>query len=58
VYRKYDILKAEHVLGESAYCVTACGVSSFDECRYAPHNDVSVNDGSHIRRWSDKMAIV
>jgi len=20
---------------------------------HAPHNDVSVNDGSHIRRWSE-----
>jgi len=23
--------------------------------RYAPHNDVSVNDGPHIRRWSHKI---
>ena len=25
--------------------------------RYAPHNDVSVNDGPHIRRWSRKIII-
>ena len=25
--------------------------------RYAPHNDVSVNDGPHIRRWSHKIII-
>jgi len=23
--------------------------------RYAPYNDVSVNDGPHIRRWSHKI---
>ena len=23
-------------------------------CRYAPHNDVSSNDGPHIQRWSHK----
>ena len=23
--------------------------------RYSPHNDVSLNDGQHIRRWSDKI---
>ena len=25
--------------------------------RYAPHNDVSVNDGPHIRRWFHKIII-
>ena len=25
--------------------------------RYAPHNDVSVNDGPHIRRWSHKIIL-
>jgi hypothetical protein len=25
--------------------------------RYAPHNDVSVNDGPHIQRWSHKIII-
>ena len=24
---------------------------------YAPHNDVSVNDGPHMRRWSHKIII-
>ena len=24
---------------------------------YAPHNDVSANDGPHIRRWSRKIII-
>ena len=24
---------------------------------YAPHNDVSVNDGQHIRRWSHKIIL-
>jgi len=23
--------------------------------RYAPHNDVSINDGPHIRRWSHNI---
>jgi hypothetical protein len=27
------------------------------EYRYPPHNDVSVNDGSHIRRWSHTIII-
>ena len=26
--------------------------------RYAPHNDVSVNDGPHMRRWSYKIIIL
>ena len=26
--------------------------------RYARHNDVSVNDGPHIRRWSHKIIIL
>ena len=26
--------------------------------RYAPHNDVLVNDGPHIRRWSHKIIIL
>jgi hypothetical protein len=26
--------------------------------RHAPHNDVSVNDGPHIRRWSQKILII
>jgi len=26
--------------------------------RYAPHNDVSVNDGPHIRRWTHKIIIL
>ena len=25
--------------------------------KYAPHNDVSVNDGPHTRRWSPKITI-
>jgi hypothetical protein len=25
--------------------------------RYAPHNDFSVNDGPHIRRWSHNIII-
>jgi len=25
--------------------------------RYAPHNDVSVNDGRHLRRWSHMIII-
>jgi hypothetical protein len=26
--------------------------------RYAPHNDVSVNDGPHISQWSQKIIIL
>jgi len=35
-------------------------LDKIDEYRlysYAPHNDVSVNDGPHIRRWSHKIII-
>jgi hypothetical protein len=28
------------------------------EYRYAPHNDVSVNEGPHIRLWSHKIIIL
>jgi len=27
------------------------------EYRYPPHNDISVNDGPHIRQWSHKIII-
>jgi hypothetical protein len=26
--------------------------------KYVPHNDVSVNDGPHIRQWSHKIIIL
>ena len=29
-----------------------------DIYRYALHNDVSVNDGPHVRRWSHKIMIL
>jgi hypothetical protein len=29
-----------------------------DQYRYAPHKDVSVNDGPHIRRWSHNIIIL
>jgi len=25
---------------------------------YAPHNDISINDGPHTRRWSHKIIIL
>ena len=28
-----------------------------DRYRYAPHNDVSVNDGPHNRRWSHNIIL-
>ena len=31
---------------------------TFEIHRYAPHYDVSVNDGPHIRRWSHKIMIL
>jgi len=27
-------------------------------CSHTPNNDISVNDGPHIRRWSHKMIIL
>ena len=32
-------------------------LQTFSNCRYALHNDVSVNDGPHIRRWSHNITI-
>jgi hypothetical protein len=32
-------------------------LSDYAEHRYAPHNDVSVNDGPHIRQWYQKIII-
>ena len=34
-------------------CVCSLGICH--KYRYAPHNDVSVNDGPYIRRWSRKI---
>ena len=30
----------------------------WDRYRYAPHNDVSVNDGPHNRRWPHNIIIL
>jgi hypothetical protein len=45
-------------------CTVAVLVQKYIEClyiklpyRYAPHNDFSVNDGPHIRRWSRNIII-
>ena len=40
------------------YNVTRGGTYFVYSYRYAPHNDVSVNDGPHIRRWSYKIIIL
>ena len=29
----------------------------YQKYRYTPHNDVSVNDGPHVGRWSHKIII-
>jgi len=34
------------------------GSVDWGKYRYASHNDVSVNDGPHIRRWSSKIIIL
>jgi len=33
------------------------GIYTTTRYRYASHNDLSVNDGTHIRRWSRKIII-
>jgi len=33
-------------------------IFSRKEYNHKPHNDVSVNDGPHIRRWSHKVIIL
>jgi len=38
------------------YAATA--VLHLGEYRYAPHNDVSVNDGPYIRRWTHNIVIL
>jgi hypothetical protein len=39
-------------------CLGSCAFGMEDhKYRYAPHNDVSVNDGPHIRRWSPNIII-
>jgi hypothetical protein len=39
-------------------CVLVRRFVSLGLYRYAPHNDASVNDGPHIRRWSRKIIIL
>jgi hypothetical protein len=36
----------------------ATSVHYISEYSHVPHNDVSVNDGPHIRRWSLKIIIL
>jgi hypothetical protein len=42
----------------SQYRETSFPVNGQVIYRYAPHNDVSVNDGPHIRRWSRNIIIL
>jgi hypothetical protein len=41
------------------HCHTHTSFTWFQGTKYshAPHNDISVNDGPHIRRWSHKIVI-
>ena len=41
-----------------SHCLYSLTLFSGSECRYAPHNDVSVNDGPHIRRWSHNIILL
>ena len=48
--------------GEGQNYTITIGSKSFENVAkhkysHAPHNDVSVNDGPHIRRWSYKIII-
>ena len=54
-----------HFSAQHWHCDVSCKVTlnlvrmvSFALYRYAPHNDVSINDGPHIRRWSYKVIIL
>jgi len=44
------------VVAES--CVLVQHFVSLGSYRCAPHNDVSVNDGPHTRRWSQKIIML
>jgi len=41
-----------------AGCLQKSNIHLYWRFRYAPHNDVSVNDGPLIRRWSHKIIIL
>ena len=43
------------ILATDPHNVPTCNIMKY---RYAPRNDVSVNDGPHIRRWSHKIIIL
>ena len=43
----------------SKACHTSDNITAYQTLyRYVPHNDVSVNDGPHIRRWSHNIIIL
>ena len=50
----YCIVWVLSLLAGSAWCFSI----SVGEYSHAPQNDVSVNDGPHIRRWSHKIIIL
>jgi hypothetical protein len=47
----------KHRYDEHANAILRAILFLSHEYRYAPHNDVSVNDGPHIRRWSHNILI-
>jgi hypothetical protein len=50
----YSIIRSTHCLPLLPFETKR---SSQKQHRYAPHNDVSVNDGPHIRRWLRQIII-
>jgi len=51
-------ISGSHSGGVAESCVLGRHFVSSGLYRYAPHNDVSVNDGPHIQRWSHNIIIL
>ena len=57
---QYAVVKSVRVQADGCEIIVGLGKMYSDKIkyRYAPHNDVSVIDGPHIRRLSHKIIIL
>ena len=56
---QYAVVKSGRILPDGCEIVIVLGKMYDGKMKYshAPLNDVSLNDGPHIRRWSHKIII-
>jgi hypothetical protein len=53
----FKYISSENFGGKTQFMLISRLCISCVSTRYASHNDISVNDGPHLRRWSHKIIV-